>query len=215
MTRPCCSSGCGKLMIAWRQHGMSTLPSSPCSSAATMSSSPSPYSPYLRASSTGTRLTCDTRESASLIFSADDRSSANVDPFVGVVLELRDGRVLEARLDRQEPDRRRARRVVQELGRAHRRAARRSTGRSRCAEVGEEDRVDELRLAARELGDEGDDELVLVQPLEQLLDAQVDLRVGQVLLRSQSCSVGTPRATAGVASRCRPRSGPRDRGTGP
>ena len=42
ITRPCCSSGCGKLMTACRQHGMSTLPSSPCSSAARMSSSPSP-----------------------------------------------------------------------------------------------------------------------------------------------------------------------------
>ena len=102
-------------------------------------------------------------------------------PLVGVVLVLRDRRVLEARLDGQEPDRRRARRVVQELGRAHRRASRRR-GQEPLAEVREEDGVDELGLAARELRDEGDDELVLVQPLEELLDPQVDLGVGQVLV---------------------------------
>ena len=51
------------------------------------------------------------------------------------------------------------------------------------AEVGEEDRVDQLGLAARELGDERDDELVLLQALEQLLHLEVDLRVGEVLLR--------------------------------
>ena len=55
-------------------------------------------------------------------------------------------------------------------------------GSRRCAEVGEEDRVDELGLAARELGDEGDDQLVLVQAFQQLLDLEVDLGVGQVLL---------------------------------
>ena len=102
-------------------------------------------------------------------------------PLVGVVLEFGDRRVVEARFDRQQPDRRRPRRVVQQLGRAHRRAAR---GRRQqpLAEVGEEDRVDELGLAARELGDERDDELVLLQALEQLLHLDVDLRVGEVLL---------------------------------
>ena len=78
ITSPCCSSGCGKLITACRQHGMSTLPSSPFSSARRMSSSPSPKRPYFRASSTGTRFTCDTRDSASPIFSADARSSWNV-----------------------------------------------------------------------------------------------------------------------------------------
>ena len=55
-------------------------------------------------------------------------------------------------------------------------------GSSALAEIGEEDRVDELGLAARELGDERDDELVLLQALEQLLHLEVDLRIGQVLL---------------------------------
>jgi hypothetical protein len=102
-------------------------------------------------------------------------------PLVRVALELGDGAVLEARLDRQQADRRRPRRIVQDLGRAHRRApgGRRQEPR---AEVGEEDRVDELGLAARELGDERDDELVLVEPLEQPLHAKIDLRVGEVLV---------------------------------
>ena len=49
--------------------------------------------------------------------------------------------------------------------------------------VAEEDRVDELGLAARELGDEGHGELVVVQALEQILQAQVALRVAHVIAR--------------------------------
>ena len=75
MTSPCFRSGCGKLTTAWRQHGMSTLPSSRCSNEAMRSSS---WSPYRRASATGTRLTCDTRPSASLMRSAEARSSGSV-----------------------------------------------------------------------------------------------------------------------------------------
>ena len=67
-------------------------------------------------------------------------------------------------------------------------------GSRRCAEVGEEDRVDELGLAARELGDEGDDELVLVQALEQLLHAQIDLGVGEVLVLQPFVQRGACRA---------------------
>ena len=127
MTSPCCSSGCGKLITACRQHGMSTLPSSPRSSADRMSSSRSQKSPYLRASATGTRLTCETRASASAIRSADGEVERERHPLVGVVLEFGDRRVVGPRLDRQQADRRRPRRIVQELGRAHRRAARRTT----------------------------------------------------------------------------------------
>ncbi len=59
-------------------------------------------------------------------------------------------------------------------------------------EVGEEDRIDELGLAARELGDERDDELVLVQPLEELLDFEVDLGVGELLLGEPFVQPGNP-----------------------
>src|SRR5262249_34388373 len=50
-------------------------------------------------------------------------------------------------------------------------------------EVGEENRVDQLRLAAGELRNEGDYQLILVQALEQALDLQVGLGVGELLLR--------------------------------
>ena len=102
-------------------------------------------------------------------------------PLVRVVLEFGDRRLIEPRLDRQEANRRRPRRIVQELGRAHRRAAGRRWQKA-LAEVGEKDRVDELGLAARELRDECNDELVLLQPLEQLLDFDVGLRVGEILV---------------------------------
>ncbi len=117
----------------------------------------------------------------------------NRHPFVGVVLVLGDRGVLAARLDREQADRWGTRRVVEELRRAHRRAA---GGRRQQAlpEIGKEDRIDELGLPARELGDEGDDELVLVQPLEQVLDFQVDLGVGELL-------VGEPFMQAGNARR--------------
>ena len=201
-------------MTAWRQHGMSTLPSSPRSSAARMSSSPSPKSPYLRASVD--RHALDLRHArkrfAHLLGDAEVERERH--PLVGVVLEFGDRRILEPRLDRQQADRRRPRRVVQELGRAHRRAARRRRQQP-LAEIGEEDRVDQLGLAARELGDERDDELVLVQALEQLLHLEVDLGVGQVLLLQPFVQPRNAGRTAAGASRCRLRNGPRDRGTGP
>ncbi len=101
-------------------------------------------------------------------------------PFVGVAAEFADRRVLQSRLDRQQSDRRRLGGVEEKFGGAHRRAARRR-GQQARAEVGKEDRVDELRFAAGELGDERDDELVLAQPLEQLPDPEIDLRVGEIL----------------------------------
>ena len=103
------------------------------------------------------------------------------DPFVRVVLELRDGGVLQSRFDRQQANRRRPQLIVEELGRAHRRSA----GRRRqqpLAEIREEDRIDQLGFAARKLGDERDDQLVLMEPLDKLRDFKVDLRVGELLL---------------------------------
>ena len=181
MTSPCCSSGCGKLIIG--------VPPARNVDAAFVAALERRQDvvvalvkrPYLRASATGTRLTCDTRASASRHPVRRGEVERERHPLVGVVLEFGDRRLVEPRFDRQQPDRRRPRRVVQELGRAHRRAARRRRQQP-LAEVGEEDRVDQLRLAARELGDERDDELVLLQALEQLLDLDVDLRIGEVLL---------------------------------
>jgi len=84
---------------------------------------------------------------------------------------------------------------VQDLGRAHRRASGRRRQEPR-PEVGEEDRVDEFGLAARELGDERDDELVLVQPFEQPGDAQVGLGVGEFLLAQPRVQRGHARGQA-------------------
>ena len=81
---------------------------------------------------------------------------------------------------------------MEELGRAHRRSA----GRRRqqpLAEIREEDRIDQLGFAARKLGDERDDELVLMEPLDQLRDPEVDLRVGELLLAKpvvKTCDAG-------------------------
>jgi hypothetical protein len=72
----------------------------------------------------------------------------------------------QAGVDRQQRQHRRQRRVVAELDRAHRGAP----GRGRqhaAAGVGEEDGVDQLRLAARELGDEGHAQAVARQALAQ------------------------------------------------
>ena len=128
-----------------------------------------------------TRLTCETRARAFPPSGPPRRGRRGALTLVGVVLEFSDRRLVEPRFDRQQPERRGPRRIVQDFGRAHRRAAH---GRRKqpLAEIGKENRVDELGLAARELCDERDDELVLLQALEQLLHLDVRLRVGQVLL---------------------------------
>ena len=70
--------------------------------------------------------------------------------------------------------------VVGEFHRAHRRAPRR--GRQHAAAgVGKEDRVDQLRLAARELGDERDDQLFAGEPPRQRLQRFVRRTVGQLV----------------------------------
>jgi hypothetical protein len=70
---------------------------------------------------------------------------------------------------------------MQELGRAHRRPSGRRWQKP-LAEVREKDRVDELGFAAREFGDESDDQLVLEQSLEKLLHLEVDLGIDEILL---------------------------------
>ena len=72
-----------------------------------------------------------------------------------------------------------------ELDRAHRRAARRRR-QDAPAGVGEEDRVDQLRLAARELGDEGDDELLVAEALAQRGDLLAGVAVAQVVLGEEA-----------------------------
>ena len=79
-------------------------------------------------------------------------------PVLGLVAPMRQRMRLEAGFDGQQAQAGRNGGVVAQLGRAHRRAA--CAGRHDAAAVaGEEDRVDQLRLAARELGDEGDHDL--------------------------------------------------------
>ena len=70
---------------------------------------------------------------------------------------------------------------MQELGRAHRRAACRRRQQA-LPEVREKDCVDEFGLAARELRNECDDQLVLVESLDDLRDLEIDLRVRELLL---------------------------------
>ena len=178
---PCCSSGCGKLMIACRQHGnvdAALVAALERRQDVVVALGEQPVLARER-----DRNALDLRDARERFRHPVRRGEIERErhPLVRVVLEFGDRRFVEPRLDRQQPDRRRPRRIVQKLGRAHRRAA----GRRRqqpLAEIGEEDRVDQLRLAARELRDECDDELVLLQPLQQLLDLDVGLRVGEVLL---------------------------------
>ena len=80
--------------------------------------------------------------------------------------QLAEREAFEAGLDRQQQQRRRLAVVPAELDRAHRGAARRR-GQDAAAGVGEEDGVDELRLAARELGHEGDHQLLVAETLLQ------------------------------------------------
>src|SRR5438445_44922 len=111
------------------------------------------------------------------------------DPLVGVILEFGHRAVFRTRFDRQQANRRGPRRVVQELGGAHGRAPG-GRGQETLAEVGEKYGVDQFRLAARELGDKRDDQLVLVQALEQMLDLEVGLGIGKLLLREPLMQAG-------------------------
>ncbi len=55
-------------------------------------------------------------------------------------------------------------------------------GQHAVAVVGKEDGVDQLRFAARELGDEGHVQPVFAQTFKQLRQAQVALGIGQLVL---------------------------------
>ncbi len=104
------------------------------------------------------------------------------EPLLRVTPVLADAGIAGSRLDRQQLDARRLLRVVEQFGRAHGRAP----GRRRqdaVAEVGEEDGVDQFRLATRELGDEGHVQAILAQALEKLRKPQIGLRVRQVIFR--------------------------------
>ncbi len=92
ITRPCRSSGCGKLRIACRQQGTLTRASPPpisCAGPAASSSRPS-----ARASATGTSFTCETCARAALELARVREIERKRHPFVGVAPEFPDGRVL-------------------------------------------------------------------------------------------------------------------------
>ena len=82
--------------------------------------------------------------------------------------QLGQRRAFAARVDRQQVQHRLVLVVPRQFHRAHRGAAGRG-GEGAAAGVGEEDGVDQLGLAARELGDERDDQLVGQQALAQRL----------------------------------------------
>ena len=89
-----------------------------------------------------------------------DRPGAALQTQLGERLALEPGR------DRQQHQRGRFFAVPGQLDRAHRGAARRGRQHT-AAGVGEEDRVDQLGLAARELGDEGDHQFFVAQAFAQ------------------------------------------------
>ncbi len=187
-------------MIACRQHGTSTR-SPPCGKAARRR-----RVVVLQAERPRERH----RHALHLRHSAERRAhlrrvrqvERKCRPFVGVGPQLLHGRVLQPRFDGQEPDRRRLRRVVTELGGAHRGA---SGGRRQepRPEVREEDGVDELGFAAREFRDERDDQLVVLQSILHPVEREVDLRVREVLLAQPAMqfpdAVGEPLAPGAVA----------------
>ncbi|MCY1298323.1 hypothetical protein D9M70_478060 [compost metagenome] len=95
--------------------------------------------------------------------------------------KIRGRGVLKPGFDRQQPDAGGLGLVVTQLGRAHRGTARRRR-QDAAPVVGEEDRIDQFALAARELRNEGDLEPVAAQHVLDALHAVVGLRVVQVVL---------------------------------
>src|SRR3569833_1796897 len=91
--------------------------------------------------------------------------------FLELFFEFGDACVFEARLNRQQADVGLvALLIVEQLGGAHGGAAG-VGGQEAALVVGEEDRVDELGLAARKLGDEGNDQTVSTQAVQAVVDA--------------------------------------------
>ena len=139
--------------------------------------------------STGTRFTCDTRCSASPMLLGRREVERQRHPLVGVALEFGDARRSFSRVSigSRRIDGGRAG-VVEELGRAHRRAPGRG-GQQPLAEIGEEDRVDQLGLAAREFGDERDDQLVVrAAARSSVLQLEIDRASARSCSTSQSWS---------------------------
>ena len=86
-----------------------------------------------------------------------------------------------AACDGQQAQARRTARLPAEFDRAHG-GAPRCGGQHAPARVAEEDGVDQLRLAARELGNESDDELFLRQAIAQRFEPRCARRIAQVVL---------------------------------
>ncbi len=105
------------------------------------------------------------------------------------VKEIGGGSLLQARLDRQQPDARCLGFVVAQLGRAHRGAP---GGRRQdaTAVVGKEDCVDQLALAPRELRDERHLEPVALEHALDALDAFVGLGVVEIVLLEPGAEFG-------------------------
>ncbi len=166
------------LTIACRQSGISTCPSA--SGCTGESSSSGWYSPSAAASSTLTRLVSShAGERLRRRLSRSPGSIGSSMPVGGAGAQFGQRGLAQAALDRQQADRRGARAVVQQLGGAHGRAS----GRRRqdaLPVARKEDRVDQLGLAARELGDEHDRDAIVAQALDHALDARADCGVGQV-----------------------------------
>ena len=108
------------------------------------------------------------------------RVQADADPFDRIALERSDRLGSASRLDRQELDVGLLRRIVKELGRTHRGAS--DIRRQDAAlEIAEQHCVDQLGLAARELGDQRERHAVVLQALDQVVDAQRLLNIGDAV----------------------------------
>ena len=90
-------------------------------------------------------------------------------PCLRLLTQVGERATVQPRLHRQQQQLRRHAVLVADLDRAHRRTPRRSRQHA-APGVGEEHRIDEFGLAARELGDEGDDEPVAGQPQAQRIE---------------------------------------------
>ena len=97
-------------------------------------------------------------------------------PFDRLVLQCCDALVAFARFDRQQLDVWLFGSVVENLGRAHGRAAD-IGGQQALLEIGKKHRVDQFGLAAREFREEGENHAVVAQALDQIVDAQAALDV--------------------------------------
>ena len=166
-------------MRAWRQAGTSTLPSS--SRGGLSSGCSSSQKPRARACSSLTHSVRVTSSSEWASCSALSTSSSKRRQARGCILSSPSARPSRRVSIGNSMQRRRLVAAPAELDRAHRRAPRRRR-QDAPAGVGEEDRVDELGLAARELGDEGDDELLVAEPLAQRVEVLGGRAVRQVVL---------------------------------